>query len=42
VVIGYTAIMEVKHPLRHQSIATTQRDILLVKKTTGAVDWPMR
>jgi integrase len=31
-------IMEVKHLLRHKSIATTQRYILRTKKTTGAVD----
>lgn len=40
-------IMEVKHPLRHKSIATTPRYILRVKKTTGAVyalvrPWPIR
>ena len=31
-------IMEVKHLLRHKSIATTQRYILRTEKTSGALD----
>ena len=33
-----SATIDVKHLLRHKSIATTQRNILRVKKTSGAVD----